>query len=43
MHASVEILQIEKLIEGADDGTAKGRDLFLHLLDAEGFRRPQWI
>jgi hypothetical protein len=33
MDAGIEILQVQKLVEGADDRGAKGGDLFFHLLD----------
>jgi hypothetical protein len=38
--AGVEILEIEKLIESADDGIAEGGRLLFELLDAERLQRP---
>jgi hypothetical protein len=39
VHSGIEILEIEKLIEGADDGIAERRRLFFKLLDAERLQR----
>ena len=36
VNAGIEILEIEKLIEGADEGVAEGEGLFFGILDAEG-------
>jgi hypothetical protein len=41
VNAGVEILQVEKLIERADDGAAEGGSLLFKLLDAEGLRRQK--
>jgi hypothetical protein len=35
VYASVEVLEVEELIERADDGIAKRGGLFFELLDAE--------
>ena len=40
VHSGVEILEIEELIEGADDGIAERRRLFFKLLDTERLQRP---
>jgi len=39
--AGVEILQVEELIERADDRIAKRRNLLFELFDAERFQRPK--
>ena len=41
MHAGVEVLKIEELIEGANDGIAESGSLFFELLDAKQIRRPE--
>jgi len=41
MHAGVEILEIEELVEGANDGIAEGGSLLFELLDAKQIRRPK--
>ena len=40
MDAGIEILQVQKLVESADDRGAKGGDLFFDLLDTQRFRYP---
>jgi hypothetical protein len=39
VYSGVEVLEIEELIEGADDGIAERRRLFFKLLDAERLQR----
>jgi len=39
MHSRIEILEIEELIEGADDGIAERRRLFFKLFDSERLQR----
>ncbi len=41
MHSGVEILQVEELIERADDRFAKRGSLFFELFDAERVQRPE--
>jgi len=43
MDPSIEILQVQKLVEGADDRRTKGGDLFLHLLDTQRFRHSAQV
>src|SRR5216684_2469966 len=39
--AGIQILEIEELVESADDGSAKRGGLFLKLLDAQRLQRPE--
>src|SRR5260370_17338485 len=41
VHAGVEVFQIKKLVEGADDRITKRGSLFLELFDAERLQRPE--
>jgi hypothetical protein len=41
VYAGIQILEIEELVKGADDGSAKRGSLFLKLLDAERLQRPR--
>jgi len=43
MDASIEILQVQKLVEGADDRRTKRGDLFFDLLDTQRFRHSTWV
>src|SRR5713101_5817736 len=43
VHAGVDILQIQKLVEGADHRAAQRGDLLFDLFDAQGVRRPMKI
>src|SRR5882672_8044179 len=41
MHAGVEVLQVQELVEGADDGIAERTRLFFELFDAQRLQRPE--
>ncbi len=41
MHASVQVLKIEELVEGANDRSAKRGSLLFELLNPERIQRPQ--
>jgi hypothetical protein len=42
VHTGVEILEIEELIEGADDRIAERSRLFFQLFDTERLQRPEY-